>query len=266
MADVVPRKNFSEALRVQLRVLWALLLREMSLRMGPYRFGHLLVLTETIWSSMVIGLIWYAIGHPPPYGKNVIFYIFTGMFPYTFYRTLHSRVGAALEANRALLSYPVVRPVDTLLARAGLEISLQFISLLVFYWAFIALQQAKFPAKPLELLEALGATILLGFGLGVSSMIIRSIWRPWNTIDNMISRVLFFVSGIFYQVEYLPKFIRDVIVWNPLVHAIEWVRYSIYPNYFTQTLDREYLLAWGVLATVFGLAMERLRRSRLLEA
>ena len=264
MPDLRPR-TWNEVIRTQLRVLWALLLREASLRMGPYRLGHLFVITETIWTSTVIGLIWYAIQHPPPYGKNVIFYIFTGMFAYTMYRTLHTRVGAALEANKALLSYPIVRPVDTLLARAGLETAFQLLALIVFYWAFVAMGEANFPVKPLELLMALGAIILLGFGLGVSSMILRSLWKPWATVDNMISRVLFFVSGIFYQVEYLPMYVRDILVWNPLVHAIEWVRYSIYPNYFSQTLDREYLLAWGLIATVFGLGMERLRRPQLLE-
>ncbi len=254
-----------EVIRIQFRVLWALLLREASLRMGPLRLGHVLVLTETIWASMAIGIIWYIVGHPPPYGKNVIFYLFTGVFAYTMYRTLHTRVAAALEANRALLSYPVVRPVDTLLARAGLEAAFQLLSMIVFYWIFIAIGEANFPVKPLELLMALGSVILLGFGIGVSSMILRSLWKPWSTVDNMVSRVLFFVSGIFYQVEYLPMYVRDIVVWNPLVHALEWVRYSIYPNYFTQVLDREYLLAWGLITTVFGLGMERLRRPQLLE-
>ena len=259
------RTSILKAFRIQLRVLWALLLREASLRMGPYRVGHFLVLTENIWASMALGLVWYFIGHPPPYGKNIVFYMFTGIFPYTLYRTLHTRVGAALEANRALLSYPVVRPVDTLLARAGLEAAFQLLSMIVFYWLFMSMNQANFPAKPLELMMALGATILLGFGLGVSSMILRSLWKPWGTVDNMVSRILFFVSGIFYQVEYLPMYVQKILIWNPLVHAIEWVRYSIYPNYFTQTLDREYLLAWGLLSTVFGLGMERLRRPQLLE-
>jgi len=96
-------------------------------------------------------------------------------------------------------------------------------------------------------------------------MILRSLWKVWETVDGMIARVLFFASGIFYQVEFLPPQIREILVWNPLVHAIEWVRYCIYPEYFTQILDREYLLGWGLVGAVFGLGMERLLRGRLLE-
>ncbi len=256
---------FREALKTQFRVLYALLLRESSLRMGAHRFGHLLVVTEVIWGTTILGVIHYIVGAPAPVGKSIVFYIFTGMFIYTLYRTLHARVSAALEANRALLSYPVIRPVDTMLARAGLESAFQLLAFLLFYTCFFWLELAGFPAHPVELLAAIMATILLGFGLGVTGMILRSLWSVWGTIDNMIARVLFFISGIFFSVEYLPAMFRDILVWNPLVHAIEWLRYAIYPEYFTQILDREYLLAWGLISTVFGLGMERLRRAQLLE-
>ena len=259
------RLPFTEALKTQFRVLYALLLRESSLRMGPHRFGHLLVLTEVIWGATVLGVIRHLIGVPAPVGKSVIFYMFTGMFIYILYRTLHAKVSAALEANRALLSYPVIRPVDTMLARAGLESAFQLLAFLLFYVCFFWLELAGFPAHPVELLAAIMATILLGFGLGVTGMILRSLWSVWGTIDNMIARVLFFISGIFFSVEHLPSMYRDILVWNPLVHAIEWLRYAIYPEYFTQILDREYLLTWGLVSTVFGLGMERLRRGKLLE-
>ena len=264
-SDNVETRGFLQGLKVQGRVLHALLLREASLRQGQYRLGHLLVLTEVLWTSLVIGLVWYVVGHPPPYGDSIVFYMFTGMFAFTLYRTIHSRVAAALEANRGLLIYPVVRPLDTLLARAALESAFQITAFIIFTTAFIWIGYANFPAHPNELILAIGMTILLGFGIGVTSMIIRSFWSVWAAIDNMLARVLFFVSGIFYQVEFLPPQVREILVWNPLVHAIEWVRYSIYNGYSTQILDREYLFFWAMGSTVFGLAMERLRRPKLLE-
>ena len=260
-----PRLSTRQALLTQGRVLYALLLREASLRLGQHRFGHVLVLVEAIWFSAILGVIRYFLEVPAPYGQSIIFYMFTGMFPYTLYRQLHSRVSAALEANRALLSYPVVRPVDTLLARAGMQCAFQLTAFLIFYGLFIWLDLAEFPAHPAQLLAAVAATILLGFGMGVTGMILRSLWGGWSTVDMMITRVLFFVSGIFYQVEILPPQVREILVWNPMVHAIEWVRYCIYANYFTQILDREYLLAWGLVTSVLGLALERIRRARLLE-
>ncbi len=257
--------SFGESLLMQGRVLRALLLREASLRLGPYRFGHLLVLSEMIWGTTVLGVIQYLLEHAPPYGRSAVFYIFTGMFPFTLYRNVHSRVAAAVEANRALFSYPAIRPLDTMMARAGLESAFQITAFLLFYGAFIWFGLSDFPARPVELLLAISATILLGFAMGVTGMILRSLWKPWGTVDSMIARALFFASGIFYQVEFLPPQIRDILVWNPLVHAIEWVRYCIYPEYFTQILDREYLLGWGLVGSVFGLGMERLIRGRLLE-
>jgi capsular polysaccharide transport system permease protein len=254
-----------QAIRIQARVLWALLLREASLRLGAYKFGHVFVLAEMLWGVMVLGVIRYILGFPPPYGTSVIFYIFTAMFPFTLYRTLHERVSAALGANQSLLIYPVIRPVDTMIARMALDSAFQMTAFILFYTTFAWLGLAALPAHPVELLGAISATILLGFGMGVTGMILRSLWKAWKTVDNMIARALFFVSGIFFQVEYAPAYIRDILVWNPLVHAIEWIRYCIYPNYFTQILDREYLLAWGLVTTLFGLGMERILRARLLE-
>jgi len=86
--------SFSEALHMQGRVLRALLLREASLRLGPHRFGHLLVLTEMIWGTTLLGVIQYLLEHAPPYGRSAVFYIFTGMFPFTLYRNVHARVAA----------------------------------------------------------------------------------------------------------------------------------------------------------------------------
>ncbi len=257
--------SFGEAFAMQGRVLRALLLREASLRLGAHRFGHVLVLTEMIWGTTLLGIIQYLLEHAPPYGKSAVFYIFTGMFPFTLYRNVHARVAAAVEANRALFSYPAIRPLDTMLARAGLESAFQVTAFLLFYGAFIWFDLTGFPARPVELLLAIFATVLLGFAMGVTGMILRSLWKVWETVDGMIARVLFFASGIFYQVEFLPPQIRELLVWNPLVHAIEWMRYCIYPEYFTQILDREYLLGWGLAGSVFGLGMERLIRGRLLE-
>lgn len=264
-ASLSPRKTIWQSFSEQVRVIIALVLREASLRLGPLRFGHFMIITDVLWGTTFLGLIWLYLGRPAPYGDSVVFYMFSGMFPFTLYRTLHTRVSAALDANKALLSYPIVRPVDTLLARAILETMFQLSALLIFYTAFIWFGYANFPAHPVEMLAALGATFLLGFGLGVTGMILRSMFKSWSIIDGMIARTLFFISGIFFQVDYLPQEIREVLFWNPLVHAIEWFRYSIFYGYDSQTLNKTYLLTFALICTSFGLIMERIRRPLLLQ-
>lgn len=264
-ANLPLRKTLWQSIKEQARVITALLLREASLRLGPFRFGHLLIITDVLWGTTLLGLIWLYLGRPAPYGDSIIFYMFTGMFPFTLYKTLHTRVSATLDANKALLSYPIVRPVDTLLARALLESMFQITALLIFYPTFIWLGAANFPAHPVEMLAALGATFLLGFGLGITGMILRSMFKSWAIIDGMIARILFFISGIFIQIDYMPQDIRDILYWNPLVHAIEWFRYSIYYGYDTQTLNKTYLIGFAIICTLFGLIMERVRRPLLLQ-
>ena len=253
------------ALKVQARVLWALLLREASLRSGKHKLGLVLVLSEMIWGATVLGILRHFVGHPPPYGNSIVFYMFTGTFPFSLYRVLQSRVSSALDANKALLSFPVIRPVDTILARAGLETSFMLTAFLIFYGGFVLIEYATPPDKPLELLAAISTMIVFGTGTGVLSMVLIHFISPLKTIIGMINTVLFFVSGIFFQVELMPPSIRDILVWNPLVHGIEWIRYAIYPYYSTQILDKEYFMIWALCSLTFGLAAERLLRRRLLE-
>lgn len=265
MASSALGPTLFQALRIQLRVLHALMLREATLKLGPQKLGHIWVLTETIWGTAFLGFLRYLFSRVPPVGDSIVFYMFSGMFAYTLYRVLHVRVGAALNANKALLSYPVVRPVDTMLARMMLESTFQLIAFLIFYSALIWFGYAPWPAKPIMLIWATGATILLGFGMGVTGMILRSLWATWATLDSMLARILFFISGVFYEVDSIPPQAREVLSWNPLVHAIQWIRVCLYPEYRPETLDVTYLLAFGLITTVFGLGMERLLRPRLLE-
>jgi capsular polysaccharide transport system permease protein len=50
----------------------------------------------------------------------------------------------------------------------------------------------------------------------------------------------------------MPTELRDLVLWNPLVHLIEWVRQSYYPHYTSPYLDMDYLTTVTVLSLLFG--------------
>ena len=78
---------------------------------------------------------------------------------------------------------------------------------------------------------------------------------------SLLTRPLFFVSGIFFTIDTLPGKLRDVLIWNPILHGVEWMRYGYYVNFRGDSFDPSYILAWGLGATVIGLAAERLHRN-----
>ena len=53
----------------------------------------------------------------------------------------------------------------------------------------------------------------------------------------------------------MPDWARDALVWNPLVHAIDWFRAGFYAAYQPHWLDRSYLIIFAILLLLTGLAV-----------
>ena len=63
----------------------------------------------------------------------------------------------------------------------------------------------------------------------------------------------------------MPGWIRGILVWNPLLHGIDWFRASFFADYEPFWLDRLYLTMTAGLTLLAGLALERALRRRLYE-
>ena len=70
-------------------------------------------------------------------------------------------------------------------------------------------------------------------------------------------------TGIFYVPGMMPDWARDILAWNPLLHAIDWVRAGFFDTYQPHWLDRSYLMIAAILALLAGLSLERGLRRRL---
>jgi capsular polysaccharide transport system permease protein len=63
----------------------------------------------------------------------------------------------------------------------------------------------------------------------------------------------------------MPDWARDILGWNPLLHAIDWVRAGFFTAYQPHWLDRPYLMMAAALSLLAGLSLERGLRRRLVE-
>ena len=80
--------------------------------------------------------------------------------------------------------------------------------------------------------------------------------RLWRLLHN---------TGIFYVPGMMPEWIRDILAWNPLLHAVDWFRSSFFREYEPHWLDRSYLLTFAVVTLLVGLGLERGLQRRLYE-
>jgi capsular polysaccharide transport system permease protein len=239
-----------------------LVLRETRSTFGTTQLGYLWAIITPAAGITVLVVLFSIWGRQAPFGSSLALFFATGILTLEFFRKLSSSLMNALNANKALLTYPLIKETDTLYARFLLILTTYLVVMAVFYSGLIASKLAQFPAYPQELIQAFGATALLGFGFGVLNAVIVSSWESWRQVEKILTRPLFFISGIFYIPSSLPAEAINILKWNPVLHLVEWMREGFYPNYGSTVLDKDYPLGVAVLLILLGLAGERLYRKR----
>lgn len=252
----------TSALQVQLRVVLSLIFRETRVRFGGTRLGYLWALIEPIVHVAVLSAVYVVWGRVAPMGNLQMFFI-TGIMPFFLFSHTSSQLSRAISSNVSLLRLPLITNMDILFAKALLQ-GLTWI-IVFFILLFLVLLGGKLllPEHVEECGVAAFFTFLLGFGVGLSNAVLNVMFKAWDRIYSAITRPLYLLSGVFYLVDSLPDQARRVLVWNPLVHSVEWFREGYFENFSSLTLDRSYLIKWSVASVVLGLCMERAFRRRL---
>ncbi|MEA2091568.1 MAG: hypothetical protein U9O83_04275, partial [Campylobacterota bacterium] len=64
---------------------------------------------------------------------------------------------------------------------------------------------------------------------------------------------LLFVSTLMYTVDSLPPVLREIILYNPLVHFIEMIHGNYFAVLDTKYVDYEYMFYWTFVPLFLGL-------------
>ena len=250
----------SELLSLQLRVIASLVLRETRATFGTSAFGYIWAVITPTASVGLLVLLFSIIERQPPFGSSLALFFATGILTLQYFNELSRKLMNVFDANRALLTYPIIKDVDTLIARWLLISGTYLLIMAIFYAGLMTLELAQIPSRPEHLILAFLSTSLLGFGFGTLNAVIMSLWNTWNQIEKILTRPFFFISGIFYVPSQLPPQAREFLQWNPVLHLVEWFRHGFYPNYNSMMLNFWYPIGLGVGMLLFGLLGERLFR------
>jgi ABC-type polysaccharide/polyol phosphate export permease/Flp pilus assembly protein TadD len=260
-----PASRLIERFKTQARVVHALIIRETRTRFGDSRLGYGWALIEPILHIVLLAAMFSLLMHGrPPIGTHFFVFYYTGLVPYLVFTHTSTSMMHAVTSNGALLQLPPVKPFDTVLARGLLEFATDVVVAVLILAGFAAL---GIPAMPDDLGGAAAAVIVtavLSCGVGFINAVLQTVLRSWDRVWNNVTRLLYFFSGIFYVPGMMPDWARDILAWNPLLHAIDWFRAGFFASYEPHWLDRRYLMVSAVLAVLAGLALERGLRRRLL--
>lgn len=250
--------------KTQCRVIHALLLRETRTRFDRNKLGYLWALFEPVTYILVLLMVFSAIGRSSPIGSELDLALFflTGLIPWFLFAHTASKTMEGINSNKALLTYPQVTAFDVLMARAILEfvtIAVVFILLLLIFRYF----GLSHPVDNfLDLVSAFFTVWLLGLGVGFLNSSIKLYLPSFNQTYSAIQRFLFFTSGIFFIAEMLPPNVREIALYNPVLHGIEWFRSAYFQSYESQHVDKSFLLSVVLVLLAVGLAAEHKSRKR----
>ena len=255
--------TFVEALKVQKRVVWALMLRETKTLFGKHKLGYL---WAVINASFQVGVFWAIreiAGFQPPHGMSTPVFLLGGFIPWLIFSHGVSDGMSAIWANRSLLTYPQIFPLDLLVARAFLQAAMQTLVLFLLLGVAFGLGQHVVIENPHAGMIALLLAILLGLGGGAVCSALNLMWPVTSQLVPMLIRVLFFTSGLFFSVVDLPIAAQKILFFNPMTHVIEFLRQCFVDGYGEQFISLSYSFSFALLLLVIGLLLERYSRRYL---
>jgi ABC-type polysaccharide/polyol phosphate export permease len=251
------KPSLRQAFRVQLRVLHALLMREVITRFGRENIGVFWLIGEPMIFTLGIATLWSLGGMNHGSSIPIVAFAVTGYSSVLMWRNSVTRNSSAIEQNRSLLFHRSVRVIDVFLTRTILEISgatCSFIVLSLFFM-FIGWMPA-----PVDLFEVLGAWFMLAwFGASLAlligsatafSEVVERLWHP-------AAYLLFPLSGAAFMVDWMPERLRPFVLVLPMVHGTEMLREGWFGNVVQTHYDIGYMASVCLLLSLAGLYLQR---------
>jgi capsular polysaccharide transport system permease protein len=248
---------------VQKRVVFALMLRETKTLFGRHKLGYLWEVINAVFHISIFWAIRSIGSFQPPDGMSTPAFLIGGFIPFFIFSHGVSNCMSAIWANRSLLTYPQVFPMDLLVSRVILKSAMQsmvFILMLGITWV---MGQHIVIVNPHSILLGFSLMFMFALGFGAICSAFNLMWPTTQQLVPMLIRVLFFTSGLFFSVSTLPIQAQEILFYNPLAHVIELVRNGFVDGYGENFISLPYAASFALIVLVAGLLLERYSRRYL---
>lgn len=239
--------------QIQKAVVSALFLREMKTRFGSKRFGYVWAILEP---AAIILVFWAMFGLAMRAGMPGVDYpmfLLTGMLPYQLFVNTLQKSMAAFESNQGLFNYRQVKPFDALVTRCLVECLVYFLVFLILVAAGMALGFDAVIHDFLGLSLILLLLVWFSFSMGLLFAVIGTFSESFKKVVNIMTRPLFFTSGIFFSVSMVPPQYREILLFNPLLNFLELIRGHYFATFQSQGASYLYIIVWTMGSSLLGL-------------
>lgn len=239
------------------------MLRELTTRFGRENIGFLWVMAEPLLFAFLVGLLWTALKGPEDFGVNVIAFAVTGYIPLVLFRSCVQRGVSIFTANGSLMYHRQISVLDLALVRFFIEL---IGHMMAYLFAGILLYSIGAFPYPYDLgLFLIGWIYYSAFTFGII-LIVAPLSETSEVVEKFIPVITYITipfSGAFYFVGSLYPSAAQIVLWSPLVHGMEMMRFGIFGPSINAKYEFLYPINVSLYLILFGLFFCRIIRKRL---
>jgi capsular polysaccharide transport system permease protein len=256
--------SFAHAWKVQVRVIVALMIRELNTRFGRENIGFLWIVVEPLLFAGLVALVWRAMKGPDVHGVSIVVFVISGYIPLTLFRHSLGRCIKIFDVNSSLLYHRQIKIIDFIVVRFMIEmigsmIAFVFIGLIL--WRF-----GVFP-EPYSIGHMIAGWILYCMFTLSLCLVAATLSEMSDVLEKVVpvfTYLMIPLSGTFNMVAWLTPGLREVMLWSPPVSGMELMRYGLFGNAVRPYYDVSTVLVFSVVASAIGLLLCRKVRRTLI--
>lgn len=248
----------TSAFGVQIRVIRALLMREVLTRFGRHNIGFLWLFVEPMLFTLGVTALWTITKSIHGSNLPIAAFALTGYSSVLLWRNMPGRCIGAIKPNLSLMYHRQVKVLDVLLARLLLEAVGATISFALLSVVFIAVGWVEPPEDVLQIMA--GWIVQAWFGMSLA-LLLAALAEDFEIVDKLwhpMSYLLFPLSGAAFLLDAIPEPARDFLMYLPMVNVTEYIRDGYFGSRFVAHYDMAYTITVCLVMMLIGLA--RLRK------
>lgn len=231
-------------------VIFALFIREIRSGFND-KFGLSWAVLNPVAFIFILSFIRGRMDGGETHSMSTFVFMAYGMLIIQMFLAMWSSTSTSIKKNKSLFAFRQVQPISAFLATALFQI---LIKLTVFLTVLLIMYFLRMEIKiddPLELLWCFLQISIIALSLGILFGLAEMFIPEIGKIRSLVQRPLFFISGVFFSLQDVPKEYWHFFNWNPVLHAIELSRQAAYQHYGAVGVSDSYL---GLL-TLFTLGL-----------
>ncbi|GAB2695415.1 ABC transporter permease [Aliiglaciecola aliphaticivorans] len=172
----------------------------------------------------------------------------------SFLQTLGSSA-RSISKNKALFAFRQVQPISAVFASALFQFLIKIFVIIGIIIIMYFMGMDLHISDPLLFLVCFFLLSILAVSLGLLFGIAELFVKEIGKVRELLTRPLFFVSGVFFSLQDFPREYWHFLNWNPILHAIELTRYSVHTTYGHEGVSLGFIAKVVLISAFMSLAV-----------